>query len=188
MFYGNEMKKIFALLVFLVPSLLSAGVVYKYTDKQGNTVYTDQPRPGAQRVDLPEPSTYTPPKLPPRETPTAKRGSDSAGALYKQLTLTSPEPDATIWDNTGDLLVEYTLEPALRTKLGHRMVVSVDGEAVAPLNGTKVQLKNIDRGTHQLQAKVIDADGKVLIESQPAAVHLHRQSVNFPNRAKPSPR
>lgn len=182
------MKQFFALLLCLVPTLLSAGVVYKYIDKQGNTVYTDQPRPGAQRVDLPEPSTYSPPKLPPRVTATAKAGKGRAGAVYSGLTLTSPEPDASIWDNTGELLVIYTLEPALQTKRGHRMVVSVDGEALAPVNGTRVELKNVDRGTHQLQARIIDADGEVLIESQTATVNLHRQSVNFPTRAKPAPR
>ena len=182
------MKRFLALLICLVPTLASAGVVYKYIDKQGNTVYTDQPRPGAQRVDLPEPSTYTPPKYPPRDTSSAKATKDGTGQVYSRLTLTDPEPDATIWDNPGDLLVVYTLEPDLRTKLGHRMVVSVDGEAVAPVNGTKVELKNIDRGTHQLQARIIDSDGEVLIESQTAAVHLHRQSVNFPNRARPAPR
>ena len=182
------MKQVLALLLCLVPTLVSAGVVYKYIDKQGNTVYTDQPRQGAQRVDLPEPSTYSPPKLPPRVTTTAKPGKDSVAPVYSLLTLTSPEPDASIWDNTGDLLVVYTLEPALKTKIGHRMVVLVNGEALAPVNGTRVELKNVDRGTHQLQARIIDADGEVLIESQTAAVTLHRQSVNFPTRAKPAPR
>lgn len=181
------MKQIFILLLSLVPTLLSAGVVYKYLDKNGNVVYTDQPRPGAERVDLPEPSTYTPPKLPPI-TPTVDKAKDEAGAAYKSLTISSPKNDETIWDNTGNVTVVYSLEPKLKSKSGHRMVVLVDGQALDPLKDTKVQLENVERGTHNLQARIIDADGDLLIESGQTAVHLHRQSVNFPNRAQPAPR
>ena len=55
------MKRFLALLICLLPALAFAGVVYKYIDKQGNTVYTDQPRPGAQRVDRGSGDTGTEP-------------------------------------------------------------------------------------------------------------------------------
>jgi hypothetical protein len=180
-------KQVFAVLLSLIPTLLSAGVVYKYLDKDGNPVYTDQPKPGAERVDLPEPSTYTPPKLPPI-TPTADKDKDETGAVYNSLNISSPKNGETIWDNTGNVMVVYAVEPALKRKRGNRMVVLVDGQALEPLENTKVQLENVDRGTHNLKARIIDAEGEVLIESGETTFHLHRQSVNFPNRAKPAPR
>lgn len=180
------MKQIFVFLAFLAPALLSAGVVYKYVDSDGNVIYTDQPRPGAERVKLPEPSTYSPPKLPPATPPAAEK--DEAQDIYTSLAISSPGNDETIWDNTGNITVTYSLKPALKSKRGHRMVVLVDGQALEPLKDTRVLLENVDRGTHHLKARIIDADGAVLIESGETTVHLHRQSVNFPNRAQPAPR
>ena len=83
---------------------------------------------------------------------------------------------------------EEILEPALKADLGHQLVVLVDGQAQAPVQGTNITLENVDRGSHTLQGQIIDAAGKVLISSPSITVHLHRQSVHAPNRARsPAP-
>ncbi|MFP5507420.1 MAG: hypothetical protein ACLGH6_14580, partial [Gammaproteobacteria bacterium] len=100
--------------------------------------------------------------------------------------LTSPADDGTIRDNTGAITVSFAIEPELKTELGHRLVVLLDGQPQAPVQAASVTLDNVDRGAHSLQGRIVDANGKVVISTPSIQVHLHRQSVQMPLR-KPSP-
>lgn len=176
------MRRLLSLLVFgLLPALAAAGV-YKWVDADGTVHYSDTPKPGAEEVYVAPPQTYTPAQLP---AITPQPEAPAATAEYSQLSFTAPEPEANLWDNTGALPVSFNSEPALQTERGHRLVVLLDGQAQAPVKGNSTTLENVDRGSHTLQGQIIDATGKVLISSPSITVHLHRQSVMGPNRARP---
>ncbi|MDR2875668.1 MAG: DUF4124 domain-containing protein [Methylobacillus sp.] len=76
------MKKYLWLLVGLAVSLPAMADMYKYRDKQGNWVYTDQPVKGAVKVttevsvvsDAPPPA-----KTPPDESAGAEKGEQTPG-------------------------------------------------------------------------------------------------------------
>lgn len=168
----------------LLPALAAAGV-YKWVDPDGTVHYSDKPQQGAEEVHVAPPQSYTPAPLP---TFTPRPEPPKAPAVYRQFSITSPEPDASFWDNTGALAVSFSLEPALQTERGHKLVVLLDGQAQAPVAGTSTTLENVERGSHTLQGQITDATGTVLISSPSITVHLHRQSVLGPNRArKPAP-
>lgn len=176
------MHRITLLLVLgLLPALAAAGV-YKWVDADGTVHYGDTPQQGAEEVHVPPPQTYTPapytPIAPQTEAP-------AVPAEYTRMAITTPEAEATLRDNTGAIAVSFTLEPALKTERGHALVVLLDGQAQAPVKGTSTTLENVTRGSHTLQGQIVDATGMVLISSPTITVHLHRQSVLGPNRARP---
>lgn len=165
----------------LLPALAAAGV-YKWVDPDGTVHYSDAPKPGSEEVHVSPPQTYTPAPY----TPITPRPEPSAAKVdYTSLTIVSPEAEANIWDNTGAVQVSFNLEPGLKTERGHKLLVLLDGQALATVTGISTTLDNVERGSHTLQGQVVDASGKVLISSPAIKVHLHRQSVFSPNRARP---
>ncbi len=64
----------------------------------------------------------------------------------------------------------------LNTKLKHKIVIELDGAAVATTTTTQTLLTNLDRGTHTLRARVIDEQKRTLIAHE-IKFHLRRQSI-----------
>ena len=158
--------------------------VYKWVGPDGTVHFSDTPREGAEEVHIPPPQTYTPERLPPI---TPRPQPPAEPAHYRRFELTSPSPDQTLRDNTGTFTVDFALDPPLQAERGHRLIVLLDGAAQPPAEGSSLTLQGVDRGTHSLQGQIVDGRGQVLMRSAAIQVHLHRQSVLLPNRAKPAP-
>jgi len=168
------MKRLLPLLCLLTSPPLGAGI-YKTIDEEGNVYYSDRPTPGAEKVELPPPTVYTPPKLPAAGSPAASKQTDSKPA-YESLRILSPKPDEAIRSNNGDLIVEWAVDPPLKRRQGHRLMLILDGQEV-PATGGRHQFKNLDRGTHTLSARILDRRGRVLAEAEPVTFHLLRISI-----------
>jgi hypothetical protein len=96
---------------------------------------------------------------------------------YESFTLTSPVSEATIRNNLGTVEIETSLTPPLMTALGHGIQFYLDGVAYgAVTNTTTMTLGNVDRGSHQLSARVVDATGKVLISAAEVTIFVKRAS------------
>jgi len=171
---------ILALLPVLAPA-----AVYKWTDANGTVHFTDTPREGAEEVHVAPPQTYTPAQLPPI---TPEPEPPPVPVDYTRFELTAPANEATLRDNTGDITVTFAMEPALKVGRGHKLIVLLDGQAQPPVKASTAILKNVERGSHSLQGQIVDSRGEVIIASQSVTVHLFRQSVLAPNRARPAPR
>ena len=170
--------RIFILLILTVfnPGV-TAETEYRSADEDGNTIYSDKPTPGAeeihvedaQAIDQPDagPFTYTPPKQAP-------------ASQYTALTITSPENDASVRDNTGNIIVSVTLEPGLSPGRGDQLALYMDGAQVSVGTSAQFELSNVDRGTHSLTASVISKSGKDLISSSPVSFTILRHAVSPP--------
>ncbi len=155
--------------------------VYRSLDEEGNPVFSDEPSPDAEALELREVQTvpaegnlkfeYTPAE---KETPTA----------YEDLSFSSPLDDTAVRENAGNLVVTLVSKPALRP--GHRVVLYLDGEEVGRGMQTTFNLENLDRGTHTLSAEIAHGD-KVLIESESVTFTLLRHSEQHPKPAPPPP-
>jgi hypothetical protein len=142
--------------------------IYRVVDEHGNTVFTDSPpehRP-VQEVELKPLNTVRgqQTRRPPRQEEAAP-----AAVSYK-LVITSPADQAVFQNPTEPLAILVSVDPAI--KEGHSLRVLHNG---APLPG--FQLAWPDRGEHQLQAVVDDADGKRVSQSVPVVIYVHRPSV-----------
>jgi hypothetical protein len=177
------------LLVLLVVGAASAyGAVYKWTDADGVVHYGDQPVDGAKRVELPEPSRYAPPPLPRLrgEEPAGRTDAADSEASYERFAITRPEAGEYVRNASGDVEVELALEPGLQE--GHRIQLLVDGvPARQDLTSTRALLKNVARGTHSIQARVMDASGEILIAAGPVPFFLFVETVEEPGEPGEAP-
>lgn len=161
-----------ALLAGISPALQAA--IYKTVDKQGNVVYTDvPPEDGGAAMNIDRGNTYTPAEAPADEATQFDAMVEVTG--YTELSITAPSHDQAVRENAGNLTVTVASAPALDPALGHQVQILLDGQKAAT-GGTRVSLTNIDRGTHSLTARIIDANGEVLISSAPVTFHMLRYS------------
>lgn len=175
-------------LLFLGVILIGSGVnyslaaeVYRQVDEEGNVIFTDQPAKGAEKVEVKPPNVHNFPQPPeikplPRQTPKQP--------LYKAIEITSPANDATI-RNPGDVLIRAAVSPNLRRY--HKVRFTDNGQPLeAPSRSLSLQLYNLSRGTHIIKVEVLDANDKLVIASEPVAIHVHRTSIIKPQQPPPT--
>ncbi|GLH42028.1 DUF4124 domain-containing protein [Pseudomonas moraviensis] len=156
------------LYILLLIALPAAAQIYKYTDANGNTAYSNQPPDGvqAQPVELPplnrvEPQAPSAPQAPTAEQPQPPRNA------YEILELAGLPTDEALRANNGTFTVNVLIKPRLQPP--HQLRLLLDDQPYGqPSNVPVLQLINIDRGEHRLAVQVID--GQTVIQQSPPAV------------------
>lgn len=164
-------------------SLPALAGVYTYIDADGNRVFTDQPQSeNAQRVELAPSNEMRGQNVIPR--PPVSLTMEPKAPAYSLLRILIPEPDATIRDAAGNVIVTATLEPALQD--GHLFRLVMDGKVVKEASRSPVfSLENVDRGTHQIAVEIIDATGRTLERTPSQPFHMKRISLAQKRQANP---
>jgi hypothetical protein len=179
------MRLIFTLLMLSLPMLTLAGPngteIYKSLDAEGNTVYSDTPTTGAEKITPPPISTVeTSPAHNPAQPETEDK-TTKPPTSYTSFSITQPKNDDVIWDNLGSIPLSLSLEPALDTADGHGVWVYIDGRALVKNSPSLVQpISGIDRGTHMIRAEIRDSAGMVLKRTNTISVHLKKHAAPQP--------
>ncbi|WP_043311034.1 DUF4124 domain-containing protein [Pseudomonas sp. ML96] len=167
-------------------SLPAAAQIYKYTDSNGNTVFTNQPPEGqsAESVELPPTNTVEAQK--PKATQQSQDSSAQEQFAYGLLELTDIPSEEALRANNGTFTVGVNIDPDLQP--GHSLRLLLDGQPYGqPTNVPRLQLISIDRGEHSLAVEVI-AGGQQVQQSPSVTFTVQRVSTNSPARPKPTPR
>lgn len=173
------------LLFLLAAPVVAAAVVYKWTDASGVVHFSDKPHPGAKRVDVGQPLVYSPPPIDYQATVTPKPSVAAPG--YARFMIVEPQPEATVRNNPGTVVVRFEVEPELRNS--DRIQVLLDGQPVATASSTAdtVALQQVYRGTHTLSALIKDEAGQVIARADPVTFYMFRPSVHIPANKPPRP-
>jgi hypothetical protein len=170
--------------LIMLCSVATRGAVYKWVDEKGNTIYSDRPQPGATEL-APTGAVQTVESFKARREPPA--APVSRALPYSSVAIIEPAADATFRDDAVDVQVAVSLTPPLQQAFGHKLQLFVDGKPHGkPGPGQSFRLSNVDRGTHQLRAVVIDKDGKEVAAAS-SAFHMHRTSIEKKASPKPAP-
>ena len=161
--------------LLLCAMLPTYAAIYSYIDAEGNRVFTDRPGGRAVEAVQSKPSNSMPAQPVPLAPPPVKvMKAPTPG--YRSLDIVQPASEATIRNNAGSLTVSVTSDPALHP--GHQYRLRIDGAvAGAPGASAVIAVENVDRGSHQLVAEVIDASGETVLSSAPTQVHVMRTSL-----------
>ena len=191
------MKKILTVtLLYMGLTFSVQAEVYKWTDEAGNIIYSDRPQPGVEKIeeiDVTKGTYYTPPTLPAIKPPAATTKKEPP--VYEIVEIRQPQQDDTIRDNQGYVQVSLRTVPDL--KQDHSYQLYLDGEPIYdPFVYNVVRIPNVDRGSHSLEVRIVDADGAEITASEPVTFHLHRASARInqerrrrpPRQPKPTPR
>jgi hypothetical protein len=175
----NFMRQSLICLLLLI-SLPVAAQIYKYTDANGNTAYSNQPPDGtpAQAIELPPLNSVEPPARRSENPASAPTQEAAPQAAYSTLELTDLPTDEALRANNGTFTVGVRIEPRLRS--GHFMQLLVDGDPYGqPSNVPRFQVVNIDRGEHSFSVVVRDAQG-IVQQSPTLTLTVQRVHVNRP--------
>jgi hypothetical protein len=152
------------LFILLLIALPAPAQIYKYTDADGNTAYSNQPPDGvkAQPVDLP-PLNSVEPQAPP-QSPAQTSPREQVHSVYEVLELTGLPTTEALRANNGTFTVNVLVKPRLQGP--HLFRLLLDEQPYGqPGNVPVLQLVNIDRGLHSLAVQVID--GETVIQQSP---------------------
>jgi hypothetical protein len=150
-----------------------ADKVYKWVDAEGNVLYTDQPRKGAQEIKIA--------KQPPSTAVASHAAVNEGRFRYSAVTLAEPTNEGTLRDNDGNVRVSVNVVPPLRSDRGDQIRLSLDGGVLnTDPNSPEAVLTGLDQGAHTLQATVTDRAGRVLISSDPVEFYLKHWSLDNP--------
>ncbi len=152
---------------------LHASEIFMSRDANGNLIFSDRPSKDATPhvvQELPSIPAFRAPKA---ETPSPK--TQQLDHAYTSLSIIHPQDEHALpVGAAGNLLVHGVLTPNLHPD--HRIVLLNGATIVAQGRQTQFQLNNLDRGEHNLQIQVRDAENKVLIASQVVRVYVQRAS------------
>jgi Domain of unknown function (DUF4124) len=173
----------FAIIAVLASSALPAQV-YRWVDEDGVTHYSDTPHPGAEEIYLPESDPPQPGSAFEALQRTLPTNGDEAAEQqqafdYETLQFVAPAPEETLWNIAGQLTVQLDVQPALRP--GDQVRVYFDGEPQPASGALTVNLQEVWRGTHNLQAEVLNEQGQLMIRSEPIRFYVHQTTVQSPN-------
>jgi hypothetical protein len=173
-------------------SAAAAADVWRWVDEKGITHYSDQPGPGATKVEVragnvaqarsptPEPSEPEPPSQPAAEN-------------YRNFVIVQPQSGQSIINTTGQVNVQITIEPQVQPL--HRLSLYLDGKLVQGFarNTLGYVLNEVPRGTHTVNAVLTDQTGKTLLETPLVEFTVRQESIAQPpvgpsQRPPPKPR
>ncbi|MCP4995805.1 MAG: DUF4124 domain-containing protein [Gammaproteobacteria bacterium] len=169
------MKKLLVLLLLFFSTALPAEI-YKWVDERGEVHFTDEPRKGAEAVEL-KPATifHSAPVNPPAEIEvTGEPEQVPIKPSYDNITIMQPMNDQAVRSNgQGNLDVVVASTPDLNKGDNYR--VSLDGILLEQdYTSNVISLNNLVRGTHTLSVDIVDGSGKTLLSSAEVSFHMLR--------------
>jgi hypothetical protein len=151
-------------------SVTASSALYKGFDADGNVTYSDTPFEDAKRFVAPPISVVDSPNAGADEKP---EGDKPAEFKYTAFDIVSPVNKQTI-RNDPDIGVVLSIKPELNTEQGHSIWMLVDGKPVVEdTQSLSLQLGRLNRGAHQLQAEIKDAEGKTVVQTRVTLIFLH---------------
>lgn len=156
----------------------SAEGVWKWVDKNGVPHYSDQPVPGAVRIDL-NVQTYQSSEaaIAPTSRSAPQQTPAKAPVAYNVIEIWKPADDQAIIATGGQVSVSVRVEPDVQA--GHSLRLELDGVRVSEPDSrtTAFDLKEIPRGTHTLSASIVNRTGETLAVSTPVKFHVIQPTV-----------
>ncbi|MEG3766195.1 DUF4124 domain-containing protein [Alteromonas sp. 14N.309.X.WAT.G.H12] len=159
------------LLLWFVSSLLSAQTIYKIVKPDGTVLYTDTPQEGAEPVVL-DSNTQNVAAPTPTQKPLQSQQTKKQKVIY-EVSITSPEPEATVRNNLGTVIIKATASPTYKG----RYQLTFDDQTNWTNSSGIFKLSDIDRGAHSYRVDLIDNKGKTLASSPQQTLYLHHASV-----------
>ncbi len=183
------MRKMLLLLITVVALPVAAlaaesDKIYKTTDEDGNTVFTNEkPSEDAEPVDLEPlntvpPEQITDPEASPEDQGDAQQEQDQAKPRYSGVAIKYPPSGQTVRHNGGIVPFEVEIQPEGKPLAeGHRIEIVLDGEVRGSGRKRQISVSAVNRGPHTVEAQIVNQDGAAITSSQPVEFMLLRAAV-----------
>lgn len=177
-------KTILMAFVVLLPGI-AQGTIYRWVNKQGVTVFSDQKPPkGIPEKKITVSPTMTAPQISTAPTPT-KRWPLKKNSPSFMLQILSPHNKEGIRANNGDITIKLKAKPDIPAK-GY-IILYMDNQQIYKGTQSDIPLTNVFRGRHRIHAVLYNFQGAVLGQSKVVTFYVLRHSILFhhPHIVKP---
>lgn len=167
---------VLTILLLASAGALAATTVYTWVDEQGVTHYSDQPHPGATKMQVQGAPTYA--SAPASTQPSASKTQHTSS--QQTCSIASPGDQQMLmnaWSVSGQVRLPAGTSPE------DRVILLLDGKVLpgaADASGA-FTISQIDRGAHTLAAQVQSPTGDVICEAPPITFYVHQPSQQAPN-------
>jgi hypothetical protein len=162
-----------------------AAVVYKWTDAAGVVHYSDQPEPGAEKIQTAT-GAANPSAAPARSNPdaAAPNGEQATFVLgYAQFAVASPTPDQVFF---GDEPITVNLAVSPGLKQNHTLSWNLNGKELQDhANSSRFNLPPLERGTYAIAATVSDPETGESRSTDSVTFFVRQPSLLAPQHQKP---
>ena len=151
--------------------------IYKYTDENGVTHYTEtKPNDDYEEADLPELSVV--PSVTPNPSTISSSSADpqSDPGQVREFTLLSPTDQQNLWGTGNKLVAKVTPLNEAQSAL-YQVQFVIDGQPKKPGNASEQTFENIFRGEHTVQGRLIDRNSRdVVMRTKTVTFFMHQNS------------
>jgi len=176
-----------AALALTCTALETQAKIYKTVDANGNVVFTDIPPKGdGETITITEHNSYTPVVTAPSLTGAPEIAQQDvftdveSETIYETVRILSPRNNLDLRANDGTVSIRTLIKPLLDLDRGHSLQIVLDGEAVKTGKTATIALQDVDRGSHEIYAQIVGAEGDILSTSATVTFHLKRLSALAP--------
>lgn len=149
--------------------------IYHWVDEYGKSHYSDTAKLGTAEINVVNKNIIKSDNVQPSATPKNTAEVKKEPAIIYQADIISPEHDSPLRSNDGSINIQVKITP--EKKITQKLQLFLDGKALGDSQiSSTIRVENIDRGTRQIQVKLLDGSGKVLAGTQVVTVHLQRIS------------
>lgn len=160
------------------------GEIYKTISDDGSTLFTDKPTGNSTTLAPLEPNILTISAPAKKDVQNAENDdgnetepADSPAITVTSVRITNPRNEQTIINPRGPILISIATGPDNGMPEGHTAEIKMDGKIVSSGEGTLLSIPPPDRGTHTIEAVVLNSSGTVQAISQKVTVHVKRSTV-----------
>ena len=172
------MNKSILLVLLCAFFMMAEAKIYKQVDDQGRVSFSDAPSEGSTEVKLSKPQTVS---IPQNKfiSPLHKKSKDHAFPAIddnSQISINQPKDKQTFQNSDGNITLTLALDPPLSN--GRSIQLLMDGNVLGePQQRTTIPLTHVERGTHTLQAKLLNSDKVVIAASNTITFYVHRPKI-----------
>ncbi|QVI70226.1 DUF4124 domain-containing protein [Pseudomonas syringae] len=171
--------------LLLLISLPALAQIYKYTDANGSTAFSNQPPNGAKTevVELPplnsiETQTPSRPVVNSAPQPPPAAPQSQPQTTYDVLELKDLPTDEALRANNGTFIIGVKIQPRLQPT--HSLQLLLDGNLYGqPSNLPRFQVVNVDRGEHSFAVVVKDGE-RIIQQSETITLTVQRVHLGKP--------
>lgn len=158
--------------------------IYKTITEDGTIIFSDTPPSdkSSEKVELNPINVQPAVKLPP---PKRKRSSNTAKTPKHpflgpvNFAIVSPANGATIPPGQRSIVLQVAIDPM--PPYGHTFFIMVDGQRWDTLSSsTHIDISALERGSHSIQAILLNSQGQLLARSQIIQLYVKRPGINSP--------
>lgn len=165
-----------------------ANGIYRNVNEDGVVEFSDQGFGSSEKIKLKSTNTFKSAEKKITPQPVVNNESnetDSHNVIkYTTVSISSPTPDQQIRSNDGLLSVSISVTPSLNTAAGDQIELYLDGRSQGKQTSSQFSLKEVYRGQHRIQAKIINKSGTVMEISNPVQFVIHKFSILSKSKAK----